>query len=130
MKKKCIHCKKEFEGRIDRLYCSVYCKSDYHYKKNKDKQASFYSRVEKQLKLNHRLLKHYNTAGKSTIRKEKLLQAGFNPRIFTHYWKTQKGHIYLFCYDYGFWETMENNKSKYILVRWQPDYMTIPNLAH
>ncbi len=128
MKKKCINCDKEFEGRIDRLYCSDYCKSDYHYKKNKNKTPSFYAKVERQLKLNHRLLKHFNTAGKSTIRKEKLIDAGFNPRIITHYWKAKNGNLYLFCYDYGFFEKKENNKSKYVLVQWQPKYMAIPNI--
>ena len=122
--KKCLNCQKEFSGRVDKLYCSPYCKSDFHYKKNKEKKDSFYKQIDMQLRLNHRLLRHYNKAGKATIKKEELIKAGFNPRIFTHYWKTKKGHVYLFCYDYGFWETVENGKKKYVLVKWQ-DYMKL-----
>jgi hypothetical protein len=42
------------------------------------------------------LLKNYNKAGMSVVRKEALLEEGFNPKYFTHYWKNQKGDVYLF----------------------------------
>ena len=45
--------------------------------------------------------------------------AGFNPKYFTHYWKNQKGDVYLFCYEFGFLKRTENGKAKYILVEWQ-----------
>jgi len=67
-------------------------------------------------------LKLYNKAGKATLRKEVLLEEGFNPRYFTHYWKNQKGQVYLFCYEYGFLALKENKREKYVLVKWQ-DYM-------
>jgi len=31
-----------------------------------------------------------------------LIDQGFNPKFFTHYWKNNKGDVYLFCYEYGF----------------------------
>ena len=72
--------------------------------------------------MNRRLLKNFNKAGKATIRKEKLLEAGFNPKYFTHYWKNPKAEVYLFCYEFGFIQRTENNRLKYVLVEWQ-DYM-------
>lgn len=72
--------------------------------------------------MNRQLLNHFNKAGKAIIRKEELVKAGFNPKFFTHYWKNQQGDVYLFCYEYGFLEKKEQNKSKYVLVKWQ-DYM-------
>lgn len=129
MKKKCLSCNKEYEGRIDKLYCSSYCKSDYHYQKNKNKAPSFFRKIDDQLRQNHQLLKHFNHSGKSTIRAKKLLEAGFNPRIFTHYWKTQKGIVYLFCYEYGFRKTTENDRDKYIIVTWQSKYMQLPGIV-
>ena len=87
-----------------------------------EKEDNLFKKIDKQLRLNRRLLKIFNKAGKSTVRKEELLKAGFNPKYFTHYWKNQKGDVYLFCYEYGFLEKNENNKSKYVLVQWQ-DYM-------
>lgn len=120
--KKCLECKEEIEGRVDKIFCSPYCKSSYHHKKNRGKGQSFYLQIDKQLKLNRQLLNHFNKAGKAVIRKDELLEAGFNPKYFTHYWKNQKGDVYLFCYEYGFLEKKENDKSKYVLVQWQ-EYM-------
>lgn len=120
--KKCLYCKERLEGRIDKLFCTSSCKSTYHYQKNIDKEANMYNRIDLQLKLNRRLLKNFNKAGKATIRKEKLLEAGFNPKYFTHYWKNTKGDIYLFCYEFGFIQRTENNRLKYVLIQWQ-DYM-------
>lgn len=120
--RKCIECSEEISGRVDKIFCSPYCKSNYHYKKNQEKERSLFVSIDRQLKLNRRLLNHYNKAGKSVIRKEELLKGGFNPKYFTHYWKNQKGDVYLFCYEYGFLEKKEQGRSKYVLVQWQ-EYM-------
>ena len=123
--KKCLECHKTLEGRIDKKFCSVYCKSAYHYKKNLEKGDSLFKKIDTILKANRRILKEYNKGGKVTVRKENLLQEDFNSKYFTHYWKNQKGDVYLFCYEFGFLERIENGKSKYVLVKWQP-YMN-PN---
>ena len=120
--KKCIECGGEVEGRIDKIFCSPYCKSSYHHEKNKGKGESLYLEIKKQLKLNRKLLQHFNRAGKAVVRKQNLLDVGFNPKYFTHYWKNQQGDVYLFCYEFGFLEKQENGKPKYVLVQWQ-DYM-------
>ena len=108
----CLECKKEIEGRIDKLFCDTHCKASYHYKKKREKQFSLFKRIDLQLKQNRKLLMHYNQAGKAIIRKDVLLKAGFNPGYFTHYWKNAKGHVYLFCYEYGFLATNEKNVQK------------------
>ena len=120
--KACLNCGEKLKGREGKIYCSPYCRSNYHYQKNKDKETTLFKSIDKQLKTNRRLLKNYNKAGKSVVRKESLHQAGFNPKYFTHYWKNQKGDVYLFCYEFGFLEKQESGKSKYVLVQWQ-DYM-------
>ncbi len=119
---KCLSCGKEISGRSDKKFCDVYCKSTYHYQKEKEQTPSFYRQVEKQLKLNRKLLKNFNKAGKSTIRATLLVEEGFNPNYFTHFWKNQKGEVYLFVYEFGFLRISENGKDKYILVKWQ-NYM-------
>ena len=83
-----------------------------------------FKKIDNQLKLNRRLLKNYNKAGKAVIRKNDLLAEGFNPKYFTHYWKNSKSDVYLFCYEYGYLAREENSKQKYILVKWQ-DYMNL-----
>ena len=120
--KECLACGKELTGRLDKKFCDQYCKSAYHYNRSREEQPKFYNRVDNQLKLNRRILKEYNKAGKATIRSEILLELGFNPKFFTHYWKNQKGDIYLFCYEYGFLKLKEHGRTKYVLVQWQ-EYM-------
>ncbi len=122
MENKCKNCGTILQGRSDKIYCDNYCKSAYQYKNEKENQSNFYLKVDKQLKSNRKILKAYNKAGKATVRAEELLKEGFNPNYFTHYWKNQKGDIYLFCYEYGFLKRIENNLEKYVLVTWQ-DYM-------
>ena len=119
IKQVCLFCQEALEGRIDKVFCNPNCKSSYHYQKSKEKGASLYNQIDYQLKANRRILKNYNKSGKATVRKDILINLGFNPKYFTHYWKNQKGDVYLFCYEFGFLEKKENNKSKYVLVQWQ-----------
>lgn len=117
--RKCLSCEKPLEGRIDKLYCDAHCKSAYQYRNKKQQPESLFKKIDKQLKLNRRILKSYNKAGKAVVRKTVLLQAGFNPKYFTNYWKNAKGELYLFCYEYGFLAKSEYAKDKYVLVQWQ-----------
>lgn len=119
MKRLCLNCKTELEGRVDKKFCSDYCKSNYNYEKNKLKESSLFKKIDNQLKLNRRLLKEFNKSGKATVRQEKILEVGFDPNYFTHYWKNKKGDVYLFIYEYGFLKRTENGRVKYVLVEWQ-----------
>lgn len=122
MEKKCLICGEVFEGRIDKVFCTSYCRSANQYQINKNKEESLFKTIDKQLKLNRRILAKYNKAGKATIRKGTLIDEGFDPKYFTNYWKNSKSDVYLFCYEYGFLARKENDKQKYILVKWQ-EYM-------
>jgi len=117
--RKCVECGSEIDGRVDKLFCMPSCKSIYHYKRKKAQKNSLFKKIDKQLKLNRRLLAQFNQAGKSVIRKQNLIQNGFNPKYFTHYWKNKAGDVYLFCYEYGFLRKNERGKEKYVLVTWQ-----------
>lgn len=121
--KHCSACGKILEGRSDKKYCDVHCKSAFQYQQSKLEAPRFYNKVDNQLKLNRKLLKHYNKAGKTTIRASILIAEGFNPKFFTHYWKNKKGDVYLFVYEYGFLSKKEQEHDKYVLVQWQ-DYMS------
>jgi hypothetical protein len=121
----CKSCGKVLEGRSDKKFCESYCKSAYHYKKSLEEAPRFYNQVDNQLKTNRRLLKQYNKAGKATVRASLIKQEGFNPNFFTHYWKNQKGEVYLFVYEFGFLKKTEHNIDKFVLVKWQ-DYMNTP----
>lgn len=118
----CAACGKVLEGRSDKKFCDPYCKSAFHYKKSIEQTPRFYNKVDKQLKTNRKILKQYNKAGKSTVRSSVLIEAGFDPNFFTHYWKNQKGEVYLFVYEFGFLRKTERQAEKYVLVKWQ-EYM-------
>ena len=120
--KNCLNCGRELIGRTDKKYCDPQCKSSHQYKREKGRPERFYNKVDNQLRHNRKLLKEYNKAGKAIIRSEILLEEGFNPKFFTHYWKNTKGDIYLFVYEYGFLKKKEHNVNKYVLIKWQ-DYM-------
>ena len=117
----CPVCGEIIKGRIDKIFCSAKCKNIAQYEKRIINEQ-FYLSVDKQLKTNRRILKEFNKAGKATVRKDVIIDAGFNPKYFTHYWKAKNGNVYIFCYDYGFMRKTENSKEKYVLVQWQ-DYM-------
>jgi hypothetical protein len=117
----CPICGAQVMGRSDKRFCSTKCRSINQYENRVTKQA-FYIKVDRQLKINRKVLKRYNRSGYTTIRKEELLSAGFDPQYFTHYWKNKKGEVYLFVYEYGFLHTRKHDKEKYVLVTWQ-DYM-------
>lgn len=115
----CLACKKKMTGRSDKKFCDLYCKSSFHYKKSLEEAPRFYNKVDNQLKLNRRILKNFNKAGKVTLRATLILDLGFNPNFFTHYWKNTKGDVYLFVYEYGFLKRKEHNVEKYVLIKWQ-----------
>jgi len=122
MERLCLSCNKKLEGRVDKIFCSPYCKTSYHYEKNKAKKHTRFQIVNESLKRNRAVLKHFHTTGKTMLRKDELLKMGFNPKFFTNYWKNSKNEVYLFCYEYGFLALKDNNKEKYLIIDWQ-DYM-------
>ena len=123
MQNECLYCGKQLKGRTDKKYCNLHCKSAYQYQKAKNEPERFYNKVDNQLRLNRKILKEYNKGGKVTVRADVLLDLGFDPKFFTHYWKNQKGDVYLFVYECGFLKKKENGKEKYVLILWQ-EYMT------
>lgn len=117
----CPVCEDELKGRSDKKFCTLKCKSAFQYQKNRAEEE-LYFKIDRQLRMNRKLLKKYNQSGLASIRKGKLIGEGFNPKYFTHYWKNAKGDVYLFCYEYGFLPLNKNGKEKYVLIKWQ-DYM-------
>ena len=71
-KNKCPVCEVELKGRSDKKFCSLKCKSAYQYQKNRAEEK-LYFKIDKQLRVNRKLLKKYNQSGLASIRKEKLM---------------------------------------------------------
>jgi len=122
MERLCLSCNKTIEGRIDKLFCSPYCKSSYHYIKNRNEKRTRFNIVNEQLKRNRNVLQHFHKAGKTTIVQSELFNKGFDSNYFTNYWKNSKNDVHLFCYEYGFLSINESTKKKYLIIDWQ-EYM-------
>ena len=73
------------------------------------------------IKLNRRILKKYISNDETIVLKSELIEKGFIPKFFTHYWKTEKGEVYLFCYEFGFLAKTEDGIPKYFLLKWKDD---------
>ncbi|MBU2947008.1 DUF2116 family Zn-ribbon domain-containing protein [Zobellia uliginosa] len=114
----CPICGHAVFGRSDKRFCSSKCRSIDQYEK-RQKEEPFFLKVDRQLKINRKILKRYNKSGYATIRKTEIVSKGFNPKFFTHYWKNKQGNVYFFVYEYGFLNIKNNGKDKYLLVKWQ-----------
>jgi len=100
-KRICLSCETEIFGRIDKKYCSDYCRNDQHNKNNRD-ATSYMRNVNNILRKNRRILERLNPKGKSKIKETTLMEEGFNFAYHTNVYKTQKGGTYYFCYDHGY----------------------------
>lgn len=115
--KTCPHCQKPIFGRSDKKYCDAFCKNAYgNTVRNQDEPL--YYRIDRQLKTNRRILSKYNRRGKTIIEKSIMMEEGFDPNFFTHYWKNKKGQVYLCCFEYGFLQLDELDKTVYLLEHW------------
>ena len=92
MQKSCLECGEKIVGRVDKKFCSDYCRNAHHNNLNKDNQ----------LRKNYRILEEFNPNEKTTISKNKLLARGFNFEYLTSIYTTKTGKVYYFVYDQGY----------------------------
>ncbi|MDH5475560.1 MAG: hypothetical protein OEX22_07720 [Cyclobacteriaceae bacterium] len=102
MKKECIECGETFIGRVDKKFCSDYCRNTYNNKMNKD-GTNLIRNINNRLRKNWRILEQLNPNEKCKVSKKKLEDAGFDFNHFTSIYTTQKTKdVYYFCYDQGY----------------------------
>ena len=115
-KKHCLTCGAILKGRIDKKYCDVQCRSQFH--NQRQGQFEYIFRImNKQLRKNRSILSYFCPSGKATIRREAAEELGFDPTTFTHVFSFSKGS-YFFCYDYGFLPIKEKNIEKIKNEKW------------
>lgn len=112
----CLYCHKKLSGRVDKKYCDHYCKSSYHAQKRKQENDSLFTQIDKQLKTNRKILRHFNKEGKTIIEKQKLLDLNFNPDYYTHTTKSNDKTLYYRCYEYGYYEKKQKKLELYVIV--------------
>jgi hypothetical protein len=97
----CPECKEEFVGRIDKKFCSDQCRNTFNNRQNSD-QNNLVRNINHSLRKNRRILQELNPKDKTSVHKSKLIEKGFDFKLFTSIYQTQKGTIYYFCYEYGY----------------------------
>lgn len=110
--KTCLFCNDPFKGRIDKKFCSDQCRAAFNNRNRSDHERLIKS-VNSVLRKNRTILKTFNPAGMSTLRKEVLTEAGFNFKYFTSLYKTRDGNAYCFCYDLGYM-VLDDNKIRIV----------------
>ena len=101
VKRKCAECNEPIVGRSDKKFCSDQCRNLYNNRLNSD-STNLVRNINNILRKNRRILQHLNPTDKAKVHKDKMLEKGFNFNYFTSIYKTQKGAIYHFCYEYGY----------------------------
>jgi len=123
--RECLHCGKFIEGRVDKKFCDHYCRTAFHRQKNEGYDSLFYKKIDKQLKLNRKILKKYNQAGYALAPKTTLEREGFNPVFFTSVYNNHDEKEYKFCYEYGFHLRTINGILKYELITIRPQMFNL-----
>ncbi|SDM30879.1 Uncharacterized protein containing a Zn-ribbon [Catalinimonas alkaloidigena] len=117
--RECPQCGTPIVGRIDKKFCSDQCRFLYNNRQKRESEITI-GNVNQALRKNRSILKTLNPIGLTEVRREVMVKMGYNFHFFTHVYRTQKGGVYYFCYEYGYTFVKENDKVK--LVTWQ-DYM-------
>lgn len=107
MSRNCHECGEKIEGRSDKKFCSDQCRNTYNNRMHQD-YNNMMRNVNNILRKNRRILKKYNPHGKAKVQRKTIINEGFRFEYLTNIYKTQKGHVYKFCYDQGYLE-LDNN---------------------
>jgi len=97
----CLDCNTLLRGRVDKKFCDDQCRSNYN-NKLKGKDQAVVKEIDQILKRNRKILASKNPTGKTKVKRSALTDKGFNFNYHTHTYETQKGTIYIFCYEYGY----------------------------
>lgn len=113
MEKVCMNCQQILKkGRSDMKFCSTQCRSEFNNRKNKENDLELL-RINSILRKNRAILKNINPVGMTVIRREVLLQSGFNFEYYTNSYTAKNGNLYNFCYEYGY-HILDNEKIRIV----------------
>ncbi len=111
-KRPCQQCGELFFGRVDKKFCSDYCRTIFNNNLNKD-ATKIVNRINHVLRKNRRILELLNTKGNTKVHRLKMQDEGFNFDYFTNVYVTKTSKKYIFVYDQGY---LAIDEDYYILV--------------
>lgn len=99
--RKCLECDEVVKGRIDKKFCSDYCRNSHNNRVNKDSK-NLIRNINNRLRKNYKILSELNIKGKTKVTRTKLYDKGFDFQFFTSIYKTKAGNTYFYIYDEGY----------------------------
>lgn len=111
--KNCLECDDKVVGRIDKKFCSDYCRNAFNNKVNKESK-NLIRNTNNRLRKNYKTLSELNISGKTKVSRRKLFDKGFDFKFITSIYITKTGNTYYYVYDQGYLE-LENEM--YLLVK-------------
>ena len=111
--KECLECKEAVKGRVDKKFCSDYCRNAYNNQVNKGSK-NLIRNINNRLRKNYKILSELNVSGKTKVTRTKLYDNGFDFQFFTSIYKTKTGNTYFYVYNEGYL-TLENDT--FLLIR-------------
>lgn len=97
----CLECEEKVTGRIDKKFCSDYCRNSYNNKVNKESK-NLIRNINNRLKKNYKVLTELNVTGKTKVSRSKLYDKGFDFNFFTSIYTTKTGNTYYYVYNEGY----------------------------
>ena len=113
--RECLACAKPLSGRIDKKFCDDQCRATYNNRNKKAHEELIHS-TNKALRKNRMILKSLCPNGKATVRKEVLIEMGFDFNVFTSIFPA-KGKLYYFSYEFGIMPILETSISEGVPVK-------------
>ncbi len=109
----CKECGTPLVGRIDKKFCSDYCRNTFNNKVDKESK-NMIRNINNRLRRNYKTLSELNTTGKQKVTRVKLLSHNFDFNLFTSIYTTKTGNTYYYVYDQGYL-ALENDY--YLLIK-------------
>jgi hypothetical protein len=111
--RECLECKDPLKGRVDKKFCSDYCRNAHNNSVHKDSK-NLIRNINNRLRKNYKILSELNVSGKTKVTRTKLYDKGFDFQFFTSVYKTKTGNTYLYIYNEGYL-ALENDT--FLLIR-------------
>jgi hypothetical protein len=111
--KECLECKVPVKGRIDKKFCSDYCRNTHNNSVDKNSK-NLIRNVNNRLRKNYKILSELNASGKTKVTRTTLYDKGFDFQFFTSIYKTKTGNTYFYIYNEGYL-ALENDL--FLLIR-------------
>jgi len=102
--RKCQECGTEIYGRVDKKFCSDQCRNTYN-NRTQAVQNKYIRKVNYILRKNRRIMEELISNTNKNVKRVKrndLLDKGFNFDYYTNIYSTKTNKYYYFSYEYGY----------------------------